>query len=421
MVTRTDGRRRLQFGLLILALLAAAGTAQAIRRALADPRWGGFDLHPYWFYGHFVWQGENPYRAHVWGLEPRLPIHYLDGVTLDDGSPAQAGLGLRPPNTAPLLLLLALLSRFSWPTAKAIWLVVNLATVALIPRLTAALWPFPTARPVRAALTAVAWALVGTRVGLIYGQTTFVVVACGLAAVVWRARRPWAAGLLLGLALSKYSVALGPLLFLLWDRRWRVVGTAVLVQLLGLLIVSALGPTSPAQTVAAYLWLAGQHAAEGGINLQSIFGGGTGSAVAGAALATAALVGGLLWLRRHGRGPTRGQPQNEMYLLALLALWSLLAVYHLSYDLIAALPAFLLWLDALVGAPNQLAPRARRALWIALIAIVALLTLPDRPLIPLLHGPWVNVWKFFRGAGPLLALTAGMLWLWSRPELDRQG
>ena len=40
---------------------------------------GALDLHPYWYYGHFVRMGINPYTAFEQGrLLPR-PAHYLVG------------------------------------------------------------------------------------------------------------------------------------------------------------------------------------------------------------------------------------------------------------------------------------------------------------------------------------------------------
>ena len=109
---RVEGRRTVIIGLLLAALVGVSllSLARAVSRLYRFI--GATDLHSYWYFGHFVWQGMDPYQAFDQGVEVHLPIRYLDGVIVEAGSVGQAGLRAYPvANTAPILLLLSPLAR----------------------------------------------------------------------------------------------------------------------------------------------------------------------------------------------------------------------------------------------------------------------------------------------------------------------
>jgi hypothetical protein len=43
---------------------------------------GSRDFHQFWYAGHFIIQGSDPYEAFFAKKPPKLPIEYLDGVTI---------------------------------------------------------------------------------------------------------------------------------------------------------------------------------------------------------------------------------------------------------------------------------------------------------------------------------------------------
>ena len=122
-----------------LGLLALLSLRQAILRT--GDRDGGIDLYAYWFEGHALRQGSNPYYAYLSGRKPSPPVTYLDGVTQTTGPIGQPGLPTIPTNTAPLSLILFALSFFTWPLAKWLWLWPNLALVLATPPLALKLFP----------------------------------------------------------------------------------------------------------------------------------------------------------------------------------------------------------------------------------------------------------------------------------------
>jgi hypothetical protein len=146
----------------------------------------GYDLHPYWYSGHFIRQGVNPYFAFLNGLEPALPIAYMDGSIVESPPVAQPELGLTPANTAPMLLLLSVLSWLSWPVAKTVWLFTNLVLMLALPWLTMCFLPDRHQWPLSArwllALLFYGW--LGSRAAVTSGQTTLLVLTLSMGALL---------------------------------------------------------------------------------------------------------------------------------------------------------------------------------------------------------------------------------------------
>ncbi len=363
------------FGLAALALVAALSLGRGITNAVSA-EWGSTDLHAYWLAGHVLREGRDPYAAFVFARRPAVPVRYLDGAVAPR-SVIQPGLGNLPANTAPMTLLLAPLAWWSWPVARGLWAASNLALLLAIPWLALGLASPRPPRWARWATASAFWSLVATRVAIGTGQTTLLALASMLGALLLAggdaahgdqksrgsegaASRTWsrtvAAGLLLGLAVSKYSLAPPAVLWLAWRRRWGVLAIAAAVQALAFAVMAALPGGGWKETLNAYLILLQMHLPQDGIHLAAAFGGSGWTALLVGLLITGATVVGLRrWpaKRREGRqegnreGPKEGHVdgtdrpaldddeawnRRDATMLAVLATWTLLVAYHRVYD-----------------------------------------------------------------------------------------
>ena len=84
-------RRLLAVALVMYAALSLAWTVYA---TFTGPR-AGTDLHSYWFAGHLIREGTNPYRGSFLQNEPELPVQYLDGPQGTPGAIRQPTLTTR--------------------------------------------------------------------------------------------------------------------------------------------------------------------------------------------------------------------------------------------------------------------------------------------------------------------------------------
>lgn len=303
----------------------------------------------------FVWRG--PVRALHMGDD--LGVYYTcTRVWLHGGNPydpaalraeaiaaggAPAGLlsnALGPPTTFVLMAPLALLD---WPTARAVWLGVNLLSLALafvaLAKLTKA-----TLTPARALLlAALVLGLAPVQTSVALGQLILPVTAF----VVWGivahqgGRGVWA-GILFALAAAlKPQVGAVFLGYLLVRGRWRGV-------LAGAVVVSAILAVGVLRmTIAQQPWLDTLQA-----NYQAFFHGGDGDPTSPARYqllqlqypltvllgrpsvasvlawgATVVLGAALLWLLRRGR-----RPSDELLAFGIVGVLGLLPIYHRSYD-----------------------------------------------------------------------------------------
>ena len=114
----------------VLALYAALSTARMVTNTLAW--YGATDLYSWWWSGHVIRQGGDPYQAYFDHTVIELPVRYLDGFVVHS-LPISRGLPAVPTNSPPMLFLLHLLSYLSWDTAKVTWMLLNMAMVATTP------------------------------------------------------------------------------------------------------------------------------------------------------------------------------------------------------------------------------------------------------------------------------------------------
>ena len=327
----------------MLLAWACASMGLGFWRALGA--WGGHDLHAYWMAGHFVRRGENPYAAHFEQRRPQGPVHYLDGY-VPEGQPVhQEGMSTVPSNTAPVVLLLHVMAYLSWPTARALWACVNLASALAAPWLAMRLLRDRIDR-VGAWMVALAfygWSAV--RNALYLGQTALPVFVLMVSAVALSAgQRPVLAGLVLGVALSKYSLALPILLLFGLRRRWREIGVAVAVQLGGACAVAVLARQTPWGVAQTYVALLSLHLGQRGIDLKTLLPSDSRLALPAALLLTLLVMRALRprlgapWSSREGAGDARHPiaPQ-EHWTLCVSSIWVLLVAYHRVYDAVLLL------------------------------------------------------------------------------------
>ena len=235
-----------------------------------------------------------------------------------------------------------------------------------------------------------------TRNAIGLGQNSLPVVVAMLAVLYWQDRHELLAGILFGLALSKYSLALPLLVYLLYRRKVRILATGVLVQLVGLLLLALVCRVSPVQIGTDYLAaFQTQLSLDVGIHLGKLFPHETlwqvGVLVAGGLF--------LLYLWRKV-APTRGDSQAgpaDFHLLAVLSLWSLLVVYHGYQDIVFAILFFVAALCALDPATPWALVGYRRWLMLVGVSVCAavlcapnslILALPPHILQPAVYASW---------------------------------
>jgi hypothetical protein len=234
---------------------------------------GSHDFHPYWYQGHSLRRESNPYRAYLHREVPDLPVSYIDGVTITTPPVAQADLSQSVTNTAPLVLLLSMLSFYSWPIAKMNWMAINLALIVFLPWLLIRSFPLRGAfgRTDRLLIILGTFAFASTRGSVAIGQTTLIVFCLLLGVLVLRSRHWFLAGILLGIGLSKYSLAIPFILFLLLEgkrRSWAIIGVALLTQLLGLLTLTVISGDSPLTIVGFYRTIAQSFSSDPNLGVQ---------------------------------------------------------------------------------------------------------------------------------------------------------
>jgi hypothetical protein len=411
-MSRIDRQRLLWLCVAVLSIVAILSVARMVRRTY-DLK-GAYDLHPYWYFGHFVRQGKDPYQAYIEKTPLSLPIHYLDGKTIQAEPVAQRALGLTPANTAPMLLLLSGLSWFSWDIAKAIWLACNVAFMLAIPWMALALLPssIRLARSEQWLVAMIFYALKAPRVIAWSGQTSLFVTFLMLGALLLRQRSWLLSGLLLGVALSKYSLALPAALFLLIDRRFLVLATALAVQLFGLLIGSTLGGYTPFEIAQVYAHIYAFHTDKEGIHFGGLFRDNQLLANLVSALCTlmVAWVVGRWWLRR--RTVDEGA---VLSLLTVLSLWTLLAAYHRNYD---TLFAIFFVVAAIAMLYQARLPNGQAQVLVAFLVLsVGIMSLPGDVLVAFLPAHLGEVWLLWVDRMLTLTMTAMLgvsLWMLER-------
>lgn len=388
----------LLLGLALVSLLALARTV--MKTAEAD---GGWDLHPYWYFGHFVHAGMNPYEAYAGKLLLPEPVHYFDGREVAPEAVAQPDLGLVPANTAPVLLLLSSLSVFPWSVAKSIWLICNLLLIAAIPWLALRLLPrsLPFARPLQWLAAFSFYAMKGPREAAASGQTSLLVFGLMIVTLLLRQRHWLWAGLALGLALSKYSLALPVFLFLLIEKRFRVLAVALAVQAVGLGVVTALGDLSLWETAQVNLSMLARHSVQPGVHLGYALRAYPQLVTLLVVVGTVATLAAVALSRRRGWTTADLLPVNSV-----LVLWTLLAAYHRNYDALMVV----LFLTLALAAATTWSLSQRQTMGVGLVWLLSLvvMSLPGDIIRPLVSDEQAALFLLWVDR----AMTAGIVLMW---------
>jgi hypothetical protein len=324
---------------------------QIIRSATSDE--GGNDLYTYWYAGLHIRQGVDPYGAFLGETHPNLPIRFIDGVANKKDQIVRYDLHPAPGLTFPLIFLLTPFAWFSFQTAKVAWFVLLMLINFLIPALLlrATREDQPIAILDYLLTLGIFMGFSATRYASISGQPSILVIAMMLLTWIWAKERPVLAGLLLGIALSKYSLALGFwIYFLLIERRPKLSLTAIAVQLGGLFGLAWLGDLTLSEAIDGYVQLFLHHAPMEGIQLTSLLPG-IDAYSPPLAITLSFLVGlplAYVLLRRRTQLQTiAAQPILRTTFLTILTFWSLMVAYHRAYDLQVFLIVvgliFLLW------------------------------------------------------------------------------
>ncbi|MEA1977126.1 MAG: glycosyltransferase family 87 protein [Chloroflexota bacterium] len=300
---------------------------------------GANDLYVYWYAGHFVREGQDPYDAFLTDQKPSLPIHYLDTTVTDLRDVVVPGWVPAPALTFPLIAILSCFSFLSWPLAKLVWLGFNLLFIFMIPPLILRIFA-PEERWgkwITAVFILVFVGLTSTRYAGSSGQVTFLVLLLALGSIHFSKSRPYTAGILLGIALSKYSLSIGFFLYLLlFERNFKTTLTALAVQALGLLGLSIMSGTGIVDIVRGYLFMLVHHSQLEGIHLASLFPSKPWELHIAILLSLVVSLPLLLWYKRNKEHIINKQlsPTHRQHLLTVLSLWALLVGYHRAYDVV---------------------------------------------------------------------------------------
>lgn len=249
-----------------------------------------------------------------------------------------------PPHAVVLLSPLSLLP----PGAAApLWVMVNLGLAFLAPYLAARF--FQPRAPFRTILLPilmfVSWWGTHTLV-----QFSLLALTLSMAALAMADRRPSASGVVLGMALMKPQVALPAFFWALFTRRWRVAATAMATVTVGFALFCARAHVGPGAVVERYLAILGTgytgNAIMTGVSdLRPVV-----RALVSNVSEVDLITGGIALALLAGicaAGFQEGRARNRALYAAppLVACWSLLTFYHLSYGFVVMLPVLMLLLS----------------------------------------------------------------------------
>ncbi|TET39118.1 MAG: DUF2029 domain-containing protein [Anaerolineales bacterium] len=377
---------------------------------------GANDLYVYWYAGHFVREAQDPYAAFLTDQKPSLPIHYLDKTVTDLRDVVVPGWVPAPALTFPLIAILSFFSFLSWPLAKLVWLGFNMLFIFMIPPLILRIFAPEErwGRWITAVFVLVFVGLTSTRYAGSSGQVTFLVLLLALGSIHFSKSRPYTAGILLGIALSKYSLSIGFFLYLLlFERNYRTTFTALAVQTLGLLGLSIMSGTGIVEIARGYIFMLVHHSQLEGIHLASLFPSKPWELPIAILLTLVVSIPLLLWYKRNKEQIVNKQlsPTHRQHLLAVLSLWALLVAYHRAYDVVL----YILFISIgfqLYRSPQiwSLTARSRNIL-LVLVAITTLFfMLPAGGIISdLLPGEIGRTWTLFSVYMTTLILSAALV------------
>lgn len=413
--------KRLVLGLLLLAA-AFVNTARIVQNTRYT--YGAGDLYVYWYVGQFVRQQTNPYEIIDAPRTPDLPLVFLDGKRATRMPAPWTGLGI-PTLAAPLVWLFSLFSFFSWDIVKLSWMATNFALALAIPHLLLRILPggrkWPLAEKILLSILFLALGAVRSTGG--NGQTSLFVFFMMLATLRWSPRHPLPAGILFGVALSKYSLSLSLLPILAFQRRWRVLATAFSIQFFAALALALWSRIPLRFILSAYLQTLLRHAPVQGIHLSAALPGPVGFLLTTVVTIAIPILLAARWKNLGKQKQVILRGRQELMLLTILTLWLLLIAYHGRYDAVIVLLFYaLLHAQSRVpsGGQHALRPRARMLLSgftaISLVPMIMPITFSQTyPPVPTIG--WSIIYPALFSL-TLLGMLIAMLWLLNASFLD---
>jgi hypothetical protein len=324
--------------LLPLALLAAASLAWGARHACVDSA----DLEKRAVEVRRVVERDDPYASPDMTYPPTAPAVFVPLIAPIDGR------WLRPA-----------------------WLGLNLLALVAVCVLSLRLWARDWPPWLRWGFCLVAAASKPVHLGIGLGQFHLVPLALVLGGMyAIEARRPVAAGLLVGASLVKPTMSLPWLVLLAARRQWRALAVALGLQGIALAGVSSWLGRSPTMLVREWLARARTQGASGLIDVPSVLGRLGIDRVSVPAISLAVLLLGSAAIVAARR-------RSSLGLAALCGFVAAIFTNHRPYDLVLLIPSLAYFLDdARRREPGRLGPR-----WVAAIVIALMLLAPNNPAI----------------------------------------
>jgi hypothetical protein len=358
---------------------------------------GARDFHQFWYAGHFIIQERDPYEAFFAKEPPKLPVEYVDGVTVNRYPVAQANLEITPSNTPAMLLMLTPFSYFSWETAKWLFLMINLVLMLATGWLALRHIPFAGVRlsPLdEFFILLVYFDFSATRIAIENGQTTLFVFLLMMVSLISSKRAWYISGIALGLALSKYSLSIPIFLFFIYKREIRILMMAIIVQMIGILGVAEISNGTPARIIVENIMLFFRLFDQPGVHLSRWFEFISDnpflSIVPSMVMTALVFIPIFYWTRRKKPATSRQEEVLDFHVLTILFIWTILVAYHRLYDtLILILFVILIFKGLKVPRLWDLPDGVRKALLAFMAFTPLILILPARIvdlLLPFYYG-----------------------------------
>ena len=295
--------------IVILSCLAIIRIVNGVQGGLSDS--GGWDYHPFWYHGQSLRIGSE------WAYE-------------------QAG-STAATYTPPLNFVISSLSYLDFNIAKPIWLSFLLMVVLVIPWILFSAVSIKMSRTCQVIIALSFYGLTGISIAIRAGQPSiFVVFLMVVSLWLYQKDRNILSGIFLGLALSKFSLALPLFLYYVYKRKWIMVIIGVAIQVMGFLGLSVMTGSSLLEIISNYQNQIKVLAGASHINLLHIAGHFPHSYTQYTQLGMLLSIEifGLVWLyviRNRPQGPT--EKHWDFGLLAFLNSWALLVCYVQQYDI----------------------------------------------------------------------------------------
>lgn len=358
-----------------------------------NARWG-LDFYQFWYGGHFFLQGEEPYTSIQHSeppdlKEPNVPTYVIDGYSEGNGLKLRRRWPVNTlPGAAPLFLVMTPLSLLSWVNASVAWSIINIALGFILVWLLVRLNGSKPASVEGILLLGMFFSTIAARQTIELGQTSLIVTASMFGALLLAERYRISAGILLAVAISKYTVGFPMFLYFLYRRWLKEIISCIAAHLLGIMVLAIVGSVSPFQVLQGYIsssLLILQQTTGYAIHLPAL----------GWGPATYLLVGGItigvIWVlviwHRKSTLPIRRDMLTALTLVGIGSLWSLLSLYHGRQDMVAAF-VFIALIVLRVGndqmgafSTYQLTTRQKNLLYMFTIFVFLVWSLPIYALI----------------------------------------